>query len=158
MRCCLKSSNVVKLTNHLLTGSWCGQGESQERHFQSLQKTCWKVAPWYVQVKSLREWQYSHKYRMPVHCSSERILQLFIFAIYIHFEFSRTPEEKELAEKKFMQVQYTWWNLKNRIGNFLSFQVATAYETLREDESRADYDYMLVSNSLINRTHTICKW
>ena len=39
--------------------------------------------------------------------------------------YCRTPEEKELGEKKFMQI-------------------ATAYETLREDESRADYDYMLV--------------
>merc|ERR1712112_451733 len=41
-----------------------------------------------------------------------------------HPDMFRTPEEKELAEKKFMQI-------------------ATAYETLREDESRADYDYML---------------
>lgn len=41
-----------------------------------------------------------------------------------HPDVFRTPEEKELAEKKFMQI-------------------ATAYETLREDESRADYDYML---------------
>merc|ERR1711902_398535 len=36
----------------------------------------------------------------------------------------RTTEDKEIAEKKFMQI-------------------ATAYETLRDDESRADYDYML---------------
>ena len=36
----------------------------------------------------------------------------------------RTPEEKAEAELKFMQI-------------------ATAYETLKEDESRADYDYML---------------
>jgi len=41
-----------------------------------------------------------------------------------HPDMFRTPEEKDVAEKKFMQV-------------------ATAYETLREDESRADYDYML---------------
>jgi len=41
-----------------------------------------------------------------------------------HPDMFRTPEEKELGEKKFMQI-------------------ATAYETLREDESRADYDYML---------------
>ena len=38
LKCC-------QVTNHLLAGSWCGQGESQERHFQGLQKTCWKVAP-----------------------------------------------------------------------------------------------------------------
>ena len=37
----------------------------------------------------------------------------------------RTQEEKDVGEKKFMQI-------------------ATAYETLREDESRAEYDYMLV--------------
>jgi len=41
-----------------------------------------------------------------------------------HPDMFRTPEEKEEAEQKFMQV-------------------ATAYETLREEESRADYDYML---------------
>jgi len=36
----------------------------------------------------------------------------------------RTQEEKDEAEKKFMQI-------------------ATAYETLRDDESRTEYDYML---------------
>jgi len=41
-----------------------------------------------------------------------------------HPDVFRTPEEKEIGEKKFMQI-------------------ATAYETLREDESRAEYDYML---------------
>jgi len=41
-----------------------------------------------------------------------------------HPDMFRTEEEKEIAEKKFMQI-------------------ATAYETLREDESRAEYDYML---------------
>merc|ERR1719147_290838 len=41
-----------------------------------------------------------------------------------HPDAFRTPEEKEIGEKKFMQI-------------------ATAYETLREDESRAEYDYML---------------
>merc|ERR550532_2616843 len=41
-----------------------------------------------------------------------------------HPDMFRTEEEKEVAEKKFMQI-------------------ATAYETLREDESRTEYDYML---------------
>lgn len=41
-----------------------------------------------------------------------------------HPDMFKTPEEKEIAEKKFMQI-------------------ATAYETLKEDDSRADYDYML---------------
>jgi DnaJ family protein C protein 25 len=41
-----------------------------------------------------------------------------------HPDMFRTTEEKTTAEEKFMQI-------------------ATAYETLREDESRADYDYML---------------
>lgn len=41
-----------------------------------------------------------------------------------HPDMFRTQEEKDVAEKKFMQV-------------------ATAYETLREDESRTEYDYML---------------
>lgn len=41
-----------------------------------------------------------------------------------HPDMFRSPEEKEEAERKFMQI-------------------ATAYETLREDESRAEYDYML---------------
>ena len=41
-----------------------------------------------------------------------------------HPDMFRSTEEKETAEKKFMQI-------------------ATAYETLRDDESRADYDYML---------------
>merc|ERR1719245_2665942 len=41
-----------------------------------------------------------------------------------HPDMFRTEEEKEVGEKKFMQI-------------------ATAYETLREDESRAEYDYML---------------
>lgn len=41
-----------------------------------------------------------------------------------HPDMFRTTEEKEVAEKKFMQV-------------------ATAYETLRDEESRTEYDYML---------------
>merc|ERR1719422_813861 len=41
-----------------------------------------------------------------------------------HPDMFRTEEEKEIAEKKFMQI-------------------ATAYETLREEESRSEYDYML---------------
>lgn len=41
-----------------------------------------------------------------------------------HPDMFRSPEEKEEAEGKFMQI-------------------ATAYETLREDESRTEYDYML---------------
>ena len=41
-----------------------------------------------------------------------------------HPDMFRTQEDKEVAEKKFMKV-------------------ATAYETLRDEESRADYDYML---------------
>ena len=41
-----------------------------------------------------------------------------------HPDMFRSAEDKEVAEKKFMQI-------------------ATAYETLRDDESRADYDYML---------------
>ena len=41
-----------------------------------------------------------------------------------HPDMFRSAEDKETAEKKFMQI-------------------ATAYETLRDDESRADYDYML---------------
>lgn len=41
-----------------------------------------------------------------------------------HPDMFRTQEEKDVGEKKFMQI-------------------ATAYETLREDESRAEYDYML---------------
>jgi len=41
-----------------------------------------------------------------------------------HPDMFRTEEEKEVAEKKFMQI-------------------ATAYETLREEESRSEYDYML---------------
>ena len=36
----------------------------------------------------------------------------------------RTAEEKSVAEKTFMQI-------------------ATAYETLRDDEARQEYDYML---------------
>merc|ERR1711971_687412 len=39
-----------------------------------------------------------------------------------HPDMFRTSEEKEIAEKKFMQI-------------------ATAYETLRDDESRAECDY-----------------
>ena len=41
-----------------------------------------------------------------------------------HPDMFRTLEDKEVAEKKFMKI-------------------ATAYETLRDEESRADYDYML---------------
>ena len=41
-----------------------------------------------------------------------------------HPDMFRSVEDKETAEKKFMQI-------------------ATAYETLRDEESRADYDYML---------------
>ena len=41
-----------------------------------------------------------------------------------HPDMFRTQEDKEVAEKKFMKI-------------------ATAYETLRDEESRADYDYML---------------
>ena len=41
-----------------------------------------------------------------------------------HPDMFRTLEEKEVAEKKFMKI-------------------ATAYETLTDEESRADYDYML---------------
>ena len=41
-----------------------------------------------------------------------------------HPDMFRSAEDKETAEKKFMQI-------------------ATAYETLRDEESRADYDYML---------------
>jgi len=41
-----------------------------------------------------------------------------------HPDMFRTDEEKEIGEKKFMQI-------------------ATAYETLRDDESRTEYDYML---------------
>jgi len=41
-----------------------------------------------------------------------------------HPDMFRTEEEKAVGEKKFMQI-------------------ATAYETLRDDESRAEYDYML---------------
>lgn len=41
-----------------------------------------------------------------------------------HPDMFRSEEEKEVAEKKFMQI-------------------ATAYETLKEEESRSEYDYML---------------
>ena len=41
-----------------------------------------------------------------------------------HPDMFRSQEDKEVAEKKFMKI-------------------ATAYETLRDEESRADYDYML---------------
>jgi len=41
-----------------------------------------------------------------------------------HPDMFRTQEEKDFAEKAFMQI-------------------ATAYETLKEDESRTEYDYML---------------
>jgi len=41
-----------------------------------------------------------------------------------HPDMFRSQEEKDIAEKKFMLI-------------------ATAYETLRDEESRADYDYML---------------
>ena len=64
----------------------------------------------------------------------------------------RTPEEKDVAEKKFMQVHlrivfpFFLYLLPECYVGFRISQVATAYETLREDESRADYDYMLVSN------------
>ena len=68
----------------------------------------------------------------------------------------RTPEEKDVAEKKFMQVQYplffalSWmfpYSVPKNGWLLCNSQVATAYETLREDESRADYDYMLVGTN-----------
>ena len=50
-----------------------------------------------------------------------RFSHLFITSIFVNL---RTQEEKDEAEKKFMQI-------------------ATAYETLKDDESRTEYDYML---------------
>ena len=53
--------------------------------------------------------------------SLPRFSHLFITSIFVNL---RTQEEKDEAEKKFMQI-------------------ATAYETLKDDESRTEYDYML---------------